>query len=62
MARFTKGEGEKQGPPVYTHRCLIKPTVIMTPAACWGRTDPECQGCQWLDRPVVVKSVRIAYE
>ena len=60
---FKKGEGEKNPPPVYTHRCPMKnEKVILSPAACWGKTDPECQGCQWTERPVVAKPIRIAYE
>jgi hypothetical protein len=58
-------KSEKAGvnpPPVYTHRCPIKSDLILAPAACWGRTDPECQGCQWTERPVEIKKVRIAYE
>lgn len=54
----------KDGTLVYTHRCPRKDgRPIFTPAHCWAKANPnehpDCEGCQWTQKPVKPEIRRI---
>lgn len=58
MGLEKKGEGEPTPRPVYTHRCDLNQNKIMTPHNCIGTTNPECEGCRWIEKETYLPKIK----